>query len=173
MKRFLALPLALFPALTVALPAQAALPTGVTIRDGGDAKGQYDIRTVGFYSASEAEPASVSVTMKKAPKPGSVVFVWLNLDKDKKPDVLFVGMTGSHYSVQAVDGWRKPGKDIFDRGCGKMSVFEKTVEVSFTPNCLGKAKRMQVSVATATSKEKFKDFAPKKFKWSKKIRAWQ
>ncbi len=130
-----------------------------------------DVRRVRVYSATDYEPAVVSVRFAAEQRAGyDGISVWFNLDRDKRPEAVLHALAYSEYSINKTNSWTKTGKDILDKNCFQPDLSGDTATVEFTPNCFGQTKTMAISVSGDSYDGR--DYAPSRFKWSKRIRAW-
>lgn len=150
----------------------------VTVKDDrmpGPARG-YDVTKVTMYSASDYEPAVVTIDFAtEQSTTGEGMSVWFNLDADNKPEAVLHAGAGSEYLVRKTSDWDDfDGKIITGRRCFVPDLSGSHATVSFTPYCFGKPTTMAVSVSgNASSADDYaQDFAPGEHRWSKRIQAW-
>lgn len=127
--------------------AHAAPPTERTITDPVDAQASYDIRKVRLLAApAPGKRARIVVGHDRRVRVGDGIDVWVDLDRDRKPDVYLTGMAFSEYAVYRARSFDGHGRDISDRGCFDLTMRARRSVVRFAPDCLGASRAFAVTV---------------------------
>lgn len=171
-------------ALTVALAAGLGIATGApahattlmqTITDkAGDARPSIDITKITVINQTDHEPASVLIeTAAPFENAYDGAIFWLNLDHDPKPNMVITAFTGSSVDWTKSNGWK--GDRNITKNCGLVTIAANKASLIFDPHCLGKSKKMQVSVATfrydAADGGLSYDYAPGKKMWTTRMKS--
>jgi hypothetical protein len=174
----IALLVALSMVVTLDTAASAASP-GVTVKDKGGPRSVNAIEAFGQAGvAAEFPLAKVTVTLDRDFTYNDWFTVWLDLDKDPRPDLRIDGMIGSEYVVRKVNGWSLKGKEAerYYR-CVSLSgeAGVSSADVTFDPDCLGKTKTFRFSAKVSTSdgdRVTGVDYVGKRHHWSKRVRSY-